>query len=61
MIKITCNRRLGDIEREALVAEAKMMYYLQENSSWVGDGMLYRTTGRGVYHFVDQKYEEGAR
>tara|TARA_R110000824_G_scaffold60010_1_gene160730 strand:- start:1095 stop:1286 length:192 start_codon:yes stop_codon:yes gene_type:complete len=63
-MKITCDRRLGDEEKEMLVAEAKNMDALSNkleiNKQWVGDGMLYRTTVKDVYHFVDQKYEEEA-
>ena len=57
-MNITCGRALGDEEMEVLTAEAKMMDVLAENKSWVGDGMLYRTTKKGKFHFVDQKYVE---
>ena len=64
MIKIICDRKLGDVEKEMLVAEAKTMdafsNKLESNKQWVGDGMLYRTTVKNVYHFVDQRYEEEA-
>lgn len=57
-MEITCDRELGDEEMEMLVAEAKMMDVLAMNKTWVGDGMLYRTTGKGEFSFVDQKYVE---
>jgi len=55
MTKITCERKLWDVEMETLVAEAKMMDVLAMNKTWVGDGMLYRTTREGVFHFEDAK------
>ena len=55
MIKVTCKRKLWDVETEALVAEAKMMDVLAMNKTWVGDGMLYRTTKKGEFHFEDAK------
>lgn len=57
-MKITCDRALGDAEMESLIAEAKMMDVLDKNKTWVGDGMLYRTTRKDKFHFVDQKYVE---
>jgi hypothetical protein len=53
MMKVTCERKLGDEEMEMLVAEAKMMDVLAMNKTWVGDGMLYRTTKEGEFHFED--------
>jgi hypothetical protein len=57
-MKITCERKLGDEEKDVLVASAKLMDFMGWNDQWVGDGMLYRTTKEGEFHFVDQKYEE---
>lgn len=57
-MKITCDRKLGDEEMHVLVGSAKLMDFMGWNNQWVGDGMLYRTTAKNVYHFVDQKYEE---
>ena len=57
-MKITCDRKLGDEEMESLIAEAKMMNVLAINKTWVGDGMLYRTTAKDTFKFVDQKYKE---
>ena len=55
MTKITCKRKLWDEEMENLMAEAKLMEVLDINKTWVGDGMLYRTTKKGVFHFEDEK------
>ena len=52
-MKITCARVLADVEMEDLIAEAKMMDALGMNKTWVGDGMLYRTTGKDKFHFED--------
>ena len=57
-MKVTCERKLGDEEMESLIAEAKMMDVLAMNKTWVGDGMLYRTTKKNKFHFVDYKYVE---
>ena len=54
-MKITCNRKLGLEETEALIAEAKLMILMNCNKTWAGDGMLYRTTKEGTFHFIDQK------
>lgn len=63
-MKITCDRKLSDEEMEMLVAEAETIDAFNNtfeiNKQWVGNGMLYRTTAKDVYHFVDQKYEEEA-
>ena len=55
MIKVTCKRKLWDVEMEMLVGEAKLMDVLAMNKTWVGDGMLYRTTKKGEFHFEDAK------
>jgi hypothetical protein len=55
MMRITCERKLGDEEKQVLVASAKLMDLLGLNNDWVGDGMLYRTTKKGEFHFVDQE------
>ena len=55
-MKITCDRKLRDLEMEDLIAEAKLMDVLEINKTWVGDGMLYRTTAKNKFHFVDQKF-----
>jgi len=52
-MKITCDRKLSDVEMENLIAEAKLMDVLGMNKTWVGDGMLYRTTGKDKFHFED--------
>ena len=57
-MKITCDRSLGDEEMKCLVDDAKLMNFMEHNNMWTGDGMLYRTTAKGVFHFVDQRYVE---
>jgi len=57
-MKITCDRKLGDEEKDVLVASAKLMNLMDLSNDWVGFGMLYRTTKEGEFHFVDQKYED---
>lgn len=52
---ITCDRKLGLQETEALISDAEIMTLLKLNKIWTGDGMLYRTTKDGTFHFVDQK------
>jgi len=52
-MKITCGRRLWEVEIEALIGEAKLMLALKQNSNWVGNGALYRTTNENVFHFID--------
>jgi len=52
-MNITCERKLWDVEKEALVGEAKLMLLLKQNSNWVGNGTLYRTTKENVFHFID--------
>ncbi len=54
-MRITCDRKLGLEETEALIAEAKLMILMNCNKTWAGDGMLYRTTKEGTFHFIDQK------
>ncbi len=59
-MEITCDRKLGAEEMQDCISSAKLMDFMDLNKEWVGDGMLYRTTVKDVYHFVDQKYEEEA-
>ena len=40
------------------ISSAKLMDFMGWNKQWIGDGMLYRTTAKDEFHFVDQKYEE---
>jgi len=53
LMEVTCERNLWDVEKEALIGEAKMMQRLNQNKVWVGDGMLYQTTKENVFHFID--------
>lgn len=59
-MKITCSRKLGPEELADLTFEAKLLDVLEENKTWVGDGMLYRTTKKGTFHFSDYKLVEKA-
>ncbi len=54
-MKISCDRKLGDEERKQLEHHAQLMFRLDVSKDWVGDGMLYRTTEKNEFHFVDQK------
>ena len=57
-MKITCERLLGEEEMQDCISSAKLMDFMGWNKQWIGDGMLYRTTAKDEFHFVDQKYEE---
>ncbi len=57
--QIKSDRLLGPEEMDSLVAESELMDVLDINKTWAGDGMLYRTTTPGIFHFVDQKYQRG--
>ena len=56
-MKITCERKLGSEERKDLEHRARLMHKLDLMSDWVGFGMLYRTTEKNEFHFIDQKYQ----
>ena len=55
MLNITCDRKLGSVELADLIFEGKLLDAVEENKAWVGDGMLYRTTKKGTFHFADYK------
>ena len=57
-MKITCDRPLGDEERDELIHVAKILEIEGGNETWTGDGTLYRTTGGRTFHFVDQKWKD---
>tara|TARA_R100001510_G_C7610432_1_gene174180 strand:- start:228 stop:398 length:171 start_codon:yes stop_codon:yes gene_type:complete len=56
-MKITCDRPLGEEEREELIHAAKILEVEGGNETWTGDGTLYRTTSGKTFHFVDQKWK----
>ena len=57
-MKITCDRPLGEEEREELIHSAKILEIEGGNKTWTGDGTLYRTTSGKTFHSVDQKWKE---
>ncbi len=57
-MKINCERKLGDVERENLEVHARLMIRLGLSKDWVGDGVLYQHAGHtDSFQFVDQKYQ----
>jgi hypothetical protein len=57
-MKINCDRKLGDEERENLEVHARLMLRLGLSKDWVGDGVLYQHAGyTDSFQFVDQKYQ----
>ncbi len=57
-MKINCDRKLGDEERENLEVHARLMLRLGLTQDWAGDGVLYQHAGsNNSFHFVDQKYQ----
>jgi hypothetical protein len=57
-MKINCERKLGDVERENLEVHARLMIRLGLSKDWVGDGVLYQHAGyTDSFQFVDQKYQ----
>jgi len=57
-MKINCDRKLGDDERENLEVHARLMLRLGLTQDWAGDGVLYQHAGsNNSFHFVDQKYQ----
>ena len=53
MIKIRCDRKLGDVELENLKFTAKEMIFLNLKKEWTGDGELHRTTKNNEFYFKD--------
>ena len=53
-MNITCSRKLSLDEIEELAGIAKLMDRQNLIKDWTGDGMLYKTTKRGHFHFIDQ-------